>query len=138
MTQQTIGGRRALIKERTLRQDAWWRYPLTVWIGLGGFTLYAIYVAFVNNNYWTEPYLSPFYSPCIANNCVDNIYPHFIPLPSNISPALLILVFPACSGPPATTTGRRPTGRSSARLRRARWGSRPSGTPVRWSSRSAG
>lgn len=94
MAQQTIGGRRALIKERTLRRDQWWRYPLTVWIGLGGFTLYGIYVAFVNDNYFQAPYISPFYSPCLANNCVDDVYPHFIPLPSNISPALLILAFP--------------------------------------------
>ena len=94
-TQRTIGGRRALIRERTLRTDRWWIYPAKVWVGLGLFTAYALYVAFVNDNYWSEPYLSPFYSPCVANNCVDNVYPHGIPLPSNISPALLILLFPA-------------------------------------------
>lgn len=94
MTQQTIGGRRALITERTLRRDAWWRYPLAIWIGLGGFTAYAIYVAFVNNNYWVEPYISPFYSPCISNHCVDSVYLHFVPAPANFSPALIILAFP--------------------------------------------
>jgi len=41
-TQRTLGGRRAAIGQRTLRKDAWWRYPLTVWIGLGAFVVYVM------------------------------------------------------------------------------------------------
>jgi len=91
---RSIGGRRAAIRQRTLRNDAWWAYPASVWLGLGLFTAYGIWVAFVNQDYFVKPYLSPFYSPCIANHCVDDLYPHFVPAPANFSPALIILAFP--------------------------------------------
>lgn len=94
VNRKTIGGRRALIRERTLRRDSWWRYPVTVWAGLGLLTAYALYVAFANQDYFTKPYLSPFYSPCIASNCHEDLYLHFVPVPSNFSPALVILIFP--------------------------------------------
>ena len=36
---------------------------------LGGFCVYATWAAFQNAHYYAAPYLSPFYSPCLARNC---------------------------------------------------------------------
>jgi hypothetical protein len=71
---------------RTLRRDAWWVEAIPVIIVLGGFGLYATLRAFEGAYYSWGPYLSPFYSPLID--------PQHHWLPTFISPALLILVFP--------------------------------------------
>src|SRR3712207_7900321 len=34
------------------------------------FVVYATWAAFVNRDYYAAPYVSPFYSPCIAASCV--------------------------------------------------------------------
>ena len=78
---------------QTLRRDAWWRPPLTAFIVLVGFIVYATWAAFANNNYFADPYLSPFYSPCLASNCEHTTLP-IIGDWWTLSPALLILPFP--------------------------------------------
>lgn len=78
---------------RTLRKDAWWVQPLLVVIGLGGFAIYATWAALQNAHYYSAPYLSPFYSPCISANCVHTTLP-LIGSWWNLSPAFLILWIP--------------------------------------------
>jgi hypothetical protein len=88
--------RRANIKARTLRTDRWWLQPTITAIVLLAFIVYATWAAFQNANYFARPYISPFYSPCLATVC------HSEGAPSvgivgpwwGISPALLILIFP--------------------------------------------
>src|SRR5712691_10065271 len=75
------------------RQDAWWVEPLTVVVVLSGFGIYSLWAALQNANYFVEPYLSPFYSPCLATNCVHPTLP-IIGSWWNLSPAFLILGIP--------------------------------------------
>ena len=75
------------------RQDTWWVQPLIVVIVLVSFGVYSTWAAAQNDNYYAEPYLSPFYSPCISANCEHRT----IPLVGdwwNLSPAFLILGIP--------------------------------------------
>jgi hypothetical protein len=77
----------AVVAERfgqTQRRDAWWTEGIPVIILLGGFGLYATFRAFEGAYYWSDPYLSPFYSPLI--DASHRWWPW--------SPALLILLFP--------------------------------------------
>jgi hypothetical protein len=81
----------------TLRRDAWWVQPLTVFTILSAFVGYATWAAFQNEHYTYGPYLSPFYSPELFGSS-----PHawFGPKPGwwpgwlPFSPALIILPFP--------------------------------------------
>ena len=57
------------------RQDAWWVQPLIVAIVLVSFGVYSTWAAAKNADYYAEPYLSPFYSPCIAANCEHRTIP---------------------------------------------------------------
>jgi hypothetical protein len=59
-----------------------------------GFTGYGIWAAFRNGDYFADPYLSPFYSPCLTDSCVEDTTPHVFGDVWPFSPALLILVFP--------------------------------------------
>ena len=79
----------------TLRQDAWWKEPLAIMVVLGGFGIYATWAALQNAHYYVEPYLSPFYSPCLVETCQEVS----VPLigrwwPAWLSPAFLILWIP--------------------------------------------
>jgi hypothetical protein len=78
---------------RTLRKDAWWVEPLLVVVVLGGFGVYATWAALQNAHYYVAPYLSPFYSPCLAENCTHVSIP-LIGSWWNLSPAFLILWIP--------------------------------------------
>jgi hypothetical protein len=72
---------------------------------LGSFVVYATWAAFVNGDYYVKPYISPFYSPCLATVCGGDSHqkihgavgvPHvgvFGPWWA-ISPAIIILIFP--------------------------------------------
>ncbi len=87
---------RADIPERTLRKDRWWLYPGITGVVLLAFVVYATWAAFQNGNYYWKPYISPFYSPCIATECAKSGAPYvgiFGPWWA-ISPAILILIFP--------------------------------------------
>jgi hypothetical protein len=75
------------------RTDAWWVEPLIVVAVLGSFGLYSLWVAVTNTNYFADPYLSPFYSPCIAANCQHVTLP-ILGSWWNLSPAFLILWIP--------------------------------------------
>jgi len=98
------GGRstaRANIGARTLRTDRWWLPPL---ISATIFSLFVIYTSiriFIPKYYWVDEYhyLTPVFSPCISESCVEGSsdfgqwlpkLPFFIPLP--------FLVFPILSG----------------------------------------
>ena len=83
----------AALPGRTLRRDNWWIEPLLTVAVLGGFAIYATWAAFQNAYYFEEPYLSPFYSPCISENCQLASLP-IIGSWWNLSPAFLILWIP--------------------------------------------
>jgi hypothetical protein len=86
--------RRAAIAERTLRTDRWWVQPLLTVVALGLFIVYATFRAFQNAHYFHEPYISPFYSPCLTTACEGDTFPELFTGPTWISPALYILIFP--------------------------------------------
>ncbi|HXJ65353.1 MAG TPA: hypothetical protein VNN79_16480, partial [Actinomycetota bacterium] len=78
---------------RTGRTDHWWALPLVTALVLGGFVIYGTWVALQNANYYADPYISPFYSPCLATSCqhaTANLFGDWW----QWSPALLILPFP--------------------------------------------
>jgi len=77
----------------TQRRDRWWIQPLITAIVLSAFVIYGLYVTFVNRDYYVDPYLSPFYSPCIASNC-EHTTVSIVGDWWTLSPALLILPFP--------------------------------------------
>ena len=65
--------------------------------------MYSTWAAFQNANYYVAPYLSPFYSPCIASVCekaragAHVAHPPMVGIIGTwwpISPAILIVVFP--------------------------------------------
>jgi len=82
----------------TMRRDAWWAQPLSIFLGLTGFVIYATWAALKNADYHWGPYNSPFYSPEIFG---DGPHSWFGPKPGwwpgwfPFSPALFILPFPA-------------------------------------------
>jgi hypothetical protein len=88
----------------TARQDTWWLGPLTVFLGLSAFVVYATVRAFMGNYFEIRnpsqeavaPYLSPFYSPLLFDAYSHHAWnqaaqpswwPSFLPF----SAALLIL-----------------------------------------------
>jgi hypothetical protein len=83
----------AALRPRHERLDRWWVQPLLVVLVLTGFSIYAFWAAVQNGFYYAEPYLSPFYSPCIAQNCVHPTIPIFGQW-WNLSPAFLVLAIP--------------------------------------------
>jgi len=85
--------RPAGLEVRTMRQDTWWIAPLVTVVVLGGFVAYGLWVTFVNTDYYADPYLSPFFSPCLAANC-EHVTVKLIGDWWNLSPALLILPIP--------------------------------------------
>ena len=86
--------RRAAIAARTLRTDRWWVQPLVTVLALVAFVVYSTVRAFQNAYYFSEPYISPFYSPCITTGCEGDTFPELFTGPSWISPAIYILVVP--------------------------------------------
>ena len=81
------------VVRRTDRRDAWWVQPLIVVVVLTSFGIYATWAALQNANYYAPPYLSPFYSPCLAANCAHVTLP-LIGSWWTLSPGLLILWIP--------------------------------------------
>lgn len=82
---------------QTSRRDAWWVYPLFVFLGLSSFIIYATWAALQGANYYWGPYLSPFYSPELFGDSPHAWFgpkpawwPGFIPF----SAAILILWAP--------------------------------------------
>src|SRR5881628_3026477 len=94
MTQPVVQLRRRGFGE-TMRRDAWWLPPLGVFTILSSFLIYATWAAFQNANYEYGNYLSPFYSPLIFGPPPHGWIAHAPRWLAAISPALLILPFPA-------------------------------------------
>lgn len=90
-------GTRAAIAAPHLRTDRWWLAPAATAAGLLAFVVYSTWRAFANTDYYAAPYVSPFYSPCLAENCVPmRAGPNWELFGSwwGISPAIIILIFP--------------------------------------------
>jgi hypothetical protein len=84
---------RRIVRPPTRRKDAWWASPLTTVVVLAAFVVYGMWTAFNPHGYFADPYLSPFYSPCLAANCEHAT----VPILGDwwaLSPALLVLPFP--------------------------------------------
>jgi hypothetical protein len=79
--------------DATRRTDAWWVPPLVTGVVLGAFVVYGTWAALVNADYYADPYLSPFYSPCLASNCEHTTW-DIVGDWWTLSPALLILPIP--------------------------------------------
>jgi hypothetical protein len=95
MSTGVLGPGRARIPDRTMRRDRWWLYPLATFVVFGGFVVYATWRAFQGSGYFSEPYISPFYSPCLTTECVEGSSDFGQPLGWwSLSPALVILIFP--------------------------------------------
>jgi hypothetical protein len=75
------------------RADAWWISPVAVGLALAAFAAYSGWAALQNANYYAAPYLSPFYSPCIAASCAHVSLP-LVGAWWTLSPALLVLWIP--------------------------------------------
>ncbi|HEU5319403.1 MAG TPA: hypothetical protein VFX28_01280 [Methylomirabilota bacterium] len=94
-----VGQARPPIAAATLRRDTWWALPVTVVVVLGAFIVYSTWAGLQNAHYYAAPYLSPFYSPCIARSCLHATFGGGLPdvsLPwfGIVSPAFLILAGP--------------------------------------------
>ena len=93
-TQAPRSTERAAISAKTLRTDRWWLLPLVTFVGFTAFIVYSTWAAFDHHNYYANPYLSPFYSPCLAKSCPSDVAWAHWNIGNWISPALLVLVFP--------------------------------------------
>ena len=95
---------RARISARTLRRDRWWAPLVTTATVLVGFVGYATWAAFAHADYYWAPYISPFYSPCLATTCLHaragaavNVHVPSVGVVGPwwvISPAVVILIVP--------------------------------------------
>jgi hypothetical protein len=100
MATGVFSAKRAKISQRTLRTDRWWLQPLITVSVLLSFIVYATFRAFENGNYFAEPLISPFYSPCLSAACAQGSsllgqpFGIFKILGMTFSPALFILIFP--------------------------------------------
>ena len=84
---------RARLAAKTLRTDNWRRAPALTAAGLLLFVVYGGVRAFQFDHYYSAPYLSPFYSPCITTGCVPEASDFGQPISWwPLSPALIILI----------------------------------------------
>ena len=91
-----LRGARPPIEAATLRKDAWWALPVTTAVVLLSFIIYSTWAGLQNAHYYAAPYLSPFYSPCVAKSCVHPTFGYGLPditfpVIGVLSPAFLIL-----------------------------------------------
>ncbi|HEY1826144.1 MAG TPA: hypothetical protein VGG21_09330 [Acidimicrobiales bacterium] len=98
-TKVRLGGTRGGPNTPTVRQDRWWVQPVVTVSILTAFVIYSTWAAFQNKNYFVganlnRDLISPFYSPCLAGSCVPGAKFAFTWNWWEISPAILILIFP--------------------------------------------
>src|SRR5436190_19721082 len=84
---------RAAIDQRTLRRDAWWAYPFTLAVFLTVFIGYSTWAGLLKTGYYSDPYISPIFSPCLAANCAKATF-RLVGEWWFLSPALLVIVLP--------------------------------------------
>jgi hypothetical protein len=89
-----MAARVTTIHPAAFRPPGWWRAPLATGTALAVFLAYALWAALQGGNYFSAPYLSPFYSPCIAANCA-HVSMELVGAWWRWSPALLVLWIPA-------------------------------------------
>ncbi len=95
MSTGVMGPGRAHVPAKTLRQDRWWLPPLTTFVVFTAFVVYATWRAFSGADYYSSPYLSPLYSPCLTDECVPGSSDFGTPFGGfPLSAALIILIFP--------------------------------------------
>ncbi len=89
---------RAAIAARHLRTDRWWLSQAVTAFGLLAFVGYSTWRAFFGlHTAYAAPYVSPFYSPCLAANCPAMKSGADWALFGSwwqLSPALIVLIFP--------------------------------------------
>ncbi|RAG84631.1 hypothetical protein DN069_15770 [Streptacidiphilus pinicola] len=89
---------RAAIAQRHLRLDRWWLPQVMTAAGLLLFIGYSTWRAFFGlHTSYAAPYVSPFYSPCLAANCPTMKGGADWALFGSwwqLSPALIVLIFP--------------------------------------------
>jgi hypothetical protein len=90
---------RAKISEKTLRLDRWWFKPAYTVVGLSAWLIYGFVHVLMQKWYYAEgagySYLTPFYSPCVNNGCVEQAahFGRFVPDWPLVPYALLSLPF---------------------------------------------
>ncbi|SEG43289.1 hypothetical protein SAMN04489712_105188 [Thermomonospora echinospora] len=100
-TVEAPGKKRAQIAARTLRTDNWRGYPIFVVVVFTAWVAYATVRAMMGKYYWVDEYhyLTPFYSPCVSESCVEGSahfgtflpkLPFFIPFAAISLPFLLL------------------------------------------------
>jgi hypothetical protein len=86
---------RATIDAKTLRTDRWWLQPLITFTVLFLFIIYSTIRAFMGKHFYQDPYISPFYSPCLSTSgCGDAPSIGLFPSNAFFTPAIFILIFP--------------------------------------------
>ncbi len=86
---------RARIDAKTLRTDRWWIQPLITVLVLVAFIIYSTIRAFMGSKFYKDPYISPFYSPCLSKSgCGDAPSIDLFPSNAFFTPAIFILIFP--------------------------------------------
>src|SRR6476469_4188800 len=86
---------RATINAKTLREDRWWLQPLITFTVLVLFIIYSTIRAFMGQDFYKDPYISPFYSPCLSTEgCGDAPSIGIFPSNAFFTPAIFILIFP--------------------------------------------
>jgi len=92
---------------KTYRTDSWWQGPMLTFVVFSTFIVYTTWAALQGNHYYSDPYLSPFYSPTLfeepgamlhggipAWHSWFGDWPKWLPSFVPASPAVLILIFP--------------------------------------------
>ena len=82
---------------KTYRKDAWWAYPLFVFLALTIFVVYVNWAVWQGKDYWSGPYLSPLYSPELFGPSPHRWFgpqPTWWPTAIRFSPALFVLWAP--------------------------------------------
>ncbi len=95
MATGVMGPGRAEVSTKTLRRDRWWLPPLITFVVFLAFIIYATWRAFSGHDYYSAPYISPFYSPCLTDGCTSGSSDFGQPFSFwQLSPALIVLIFP--------------------------------------------